>query len=135
MAEEGEVGIGEEELVPEVGEHATELTVDEVQGAAEILSANTHKRLDNIHLGFAAAADKDIVIQSGYQFVVGIVAAVEVLNNSLFVHTKCKQDKRCAPAGAVLTLETMPEHAAIGRLDDESQKRCILELRVLAADK
>ena len=122
-------------MVLQVGRHASELAVDEVKCGTEVLGADAHKRLYHVHLRFAASAGEDVAVELRYQVAVGLVRQVEVSDDSLAFDPQCRQDKCSPPSGAVLTLETMPEHPTLGRLDDKTKESGILQLRILAADE
>ena len=127
--------IREEELVSEVGHHAPELAVDEVERTAEVLGAHAHESLHHIHFRFASATGDNPAVQLCHEFPVGIIAAVEVPDNRFSVHPQSREDERSTPTCSVLALEAMPEHRAFGCLDDEPEESGVLELGVLAADE
>ena len=126
---------GEEELVSEVGHHASELAVDEVERTAEVLGAHAHEGLHHIHFRFASATGDNPAVQLCHEFPVGIIAAVEVPDYRFSVHPQSREDERCTPTCSVLALEAMPEHRAFGCLNDEAEESGVLELGVLAANE
>ena len=134
-AQEGDVVVGKEEDVVQVVGHTAVFAVNEVEGGAEVFGADTHKSLNNIHFGLTSSAGNDLVVESLDERLVGQIGAVEILDDGVAIYAQGEEYVGGTPAGAVFPLETMPEHGALGCLDDESQEGGVLELRELASDE
>ena len=80
----------------EVGHYAPELAVDEVERTAEVLGAYAHKCLHYIHFRFASATGDNLAVQMCDEFPVSIIRAVEIVDDSVSIHAKGREDERSA---------------------------------------
>ena len=78
VAEEVEVIGGEEELVLEIRDHASELTVDEIPSTDEVWSRDAHEGKDHLFLCVATSTGFDLRIKHSNEFAVSGVREVKI---------------------------------------------------------
>ena len=78
MAEEAEVIGGEEELVLEIRDHASELAVDEIPSTDEVRGRDAHKGENHLFLCVATTTGFDLRIKDSDEFAVSGVREVKI---------------------------------------------------------
>ena len=78
VAEEAEVVGGEEELVLEIRDHASELAVDEIPGTDEIRGRDTHEGKNHLFLCVTTSTGFDLRIKHSDEFAVSSVGEVKI---------------------------------------------------------
>jgi hypothetical protein len=78
VAEDAEVIGGEEELVLEIRDHASELAVDEVPSTDEIRGRDAHKSEDHLFLRFATSTGFDLRVEYSDEFAVSGIGEVKI---------------------------------------------------------
>ena len=120
LAEGLEVVMAKAEDLVQIADHTAVLAVDEVQRGDEVRRRDTHERLDDAHLRFAATAGNDVVVEFRHYRTVGLIAQVEIRYHPFALYAQSEHQKGSTPPRAVLALRTMPQDTAVlRRLDDK----------------
>ena len=87
-------------------------------------------------LCFAASEGNNIIIKPRDDRPVSDVTRFKIRDDNLALHTQSEHQEGCSPPRPVFSLRTVPKDSSIlRRLNDQTQKRCVLKLRELRADK